>query len=294
MPYKKILFDLYLFDEGAAGTAVDSGVAAATTAENPAGIAEGEQAAPAAGDQTGEDSWESLINGKYKEQYGQAIQQAVAKRFRNYQDNQSKIDAIDPIVRTLAQRYGIEADEQGIPIDALTEAIMGDDSMYEQEAFERGMSVEDLKELKALERENSQLRRFQEQTQSQNEWNNIMAQGKQLTQMYPDFNLPAEMENPQFVSLLKTLQGSGFPDALRRTFEVIHKDEIMGGAMQYAVQRTQQQISNSIQSGMRRPQENGTSQRSAAATGGLDPSTLTKSQIDDIKRRAERGERIVF
>lgn len=290
MPYKKILIDLYRFDEGDAGTAADSGAAAATPAENPSG----EQVAPAAGDQTGEDSWESLINGKYKEQYGNAIKQAVDRRFRNYQDNQSKLDAIDPIVRTLAQRYGIEADDTGISIDALYDAVMGDDSMYEQEAFERGMSVEDLKELKALERENSQLRRIQEQAQSQNEWNNIMAQGEQLKQMYPDFNLPAEMENPQFVSLLRTLQRSGFPGALQRTFEVIHKDEIMGGAMQYAVQRTQQQISNSIQSGMRRPQENGTSQRSAAATGGLDPSTLTKSQIDEIKRRAERGERIVF
>ena len=166
--------------------------------------------------------------------------------------------------------------------------------MYEQEAFERGMSVEDLKEIKALERENAQLRKVQEDVQKQREWSQIQQQSQNLKQIYPEFNLSEELSNPQFTKLLHTLQGSGFPDAVQTAFESIHREEIMGGAMKYAVQRTQQQISNSIQSGMRRPQENGTSQRAAAATGGIDPSTLTKSQIDDIKRRAERGERITF
>ena len=64
--------------------------------------------------------------------------------------------------------------------------------------------------------------------------------------------------------------------------------------MAYAVQQTQNKISNSIQSGMTRPAENGIGQQSTASVGNVDPSKLTKAQIDDIRKRAERGEKITF
>lgn len=94
--------------------------------------------------------------------------------------------------------------------------------------------------------------------------------------------------------MLATFQNSGFPNALKTAYESVHLDEIKGGAMQYAVQQTEQKISNAIQSGMRRPTENGTKQTASATVGDFDPSKLTKAQIEDFKRRAERGERITF
>ncbi len=301
MPYKKFSLQLFGEEGDTAGSDLGStGGVAAATAENPTadGLAaggEGEQAAPAQGEQAPVESWDDLIAGKYKKEYNQSVKAAIEKRFKNQRDLQGQIDSIDPMIRALATRYEIEANPDGsIPIDALTAKVMDDNSMYEQEAFQRGMSVQDLKQMKRLEAENAQLRRTNERTQQQREWDEITQQGENLKQLYPNFDLDMEMANPMFGRLLATMQKTGLKDAVRVAYETVHRDEIMGGAMQYAVKKTEQKISNSIQSGMRRPTENGTQQQSAAATGEFDPSKLTKAQIDDFKRRAERGERIVF
>lgn len=288
----KHFLDLQLFgEEGMAEGGDLANPTAEASSEGGVATTEGDQqAAPA------EDEWDTLIKGKYKEQFGKAVSDAVNKRFKNQKDLQGQIDAIDPIVRAMAQKYGVQADANGrIPIDALSEKFLNDNKLYEEEAFERGMSVEDLKELKALERENAQLRRATQQTQEQREWADIEAQGEALKEMYPSFNMDEEMLNPEFGKSLAFFKSSGiYNDPVRRAYELVHRDEIMGGAMQYAVQQTQQKISNSIQSGMSRPQENGTSQVAAGAPTALDPSKLTKSQIEDIKKRAARGERITF
>lgn len=288
----KHFIDLQLFgEEGMAETGDLANPAAETPASD--GVAtntEGEQVAPA------EDEWDTLIKGKYKDQFGKAVQDAVNKRFRNQKNLQGQIDAIDPLVRAVAQQYGVNADNNGnIPIDVLMDKFMNDNALYEKEAFERGMSVEDLKQLKALERENAQLKRATQRSEEQEEWDALLAQGEELKQMYPSFDMDSEMLNPEFGKSLAFFKSSGiYSDPVRRAYELVHRDEIMGGAMQYAVQQTQQKISNSIQSGMSRPQENGTNQTAAGAPTALDPSKLTKEQIEDIKRRAARGERITF
>ena len=288
MPTIKLYLQLF----GEEGTA-DAGEIAGSTAEvsESDGVATETEEQPVAQ----VDEWDTLIKGKYKEQYGKAVNDAVQKRFKHQKDLQGQIDAIDPVIRAIAQRYDVKADALGnIPINVLSEKVLNDNSMYEQEAYERGMSVEDLKTMKSLERENAQLRRATQVTEEQREWDTLVAQGEELKQTYPAFDMDNEMLNPQFGKLLATFQRSGFPNAVQIAYETVHRDEIMGGAMQYAVEQTKQKISNSIQSGMTRPQENGTSQTAAGAPTALDPSKLTREQIEDIKKRAARGERITF
>lgn len=288
----KLLLNLQLFgEEGSAG----EGDLANPTAEvsESEGVATNTEEQPVA---TADDEWGALIKGKFKDQYGKAVNDAVNKRFKNQKDLQGQIDAIDPIIRTLAQQYGIQAEANGsISIQALSDKILNDNALYEKEAFERGMSVEDLKQMKALERENEQLKRSTQQTQEQREWMEIEQQGEQLKEMYPSFDMDTEMLNPEFGKSLAFFKNSGlYPDPVRRAYELVHRDEIMSGAMQYAVQQTQQKISNSIQSGMSRPQENGSTQSAAGAPTALDPSKLSLQQIEEINRRAARGERITF
>lgn len=288
----KLLLNLQLFgEEGSAG----EGDLANPTAEvsESEGVATNTEEQPVA---TADDEWDALIKGKFKDQYGKAVNDAVNKRFKNQKDLQGQIDAIDPIIRTLAQQYGIQAEANGsISIQALSDKILNDNALYEKEAFERGMSVEDLKQMKALERENEQLKRSTQQTQEQREWMEIEQQGEQLKEMYPSFDMDTEMLNPEFGKSLAFFKNSGlYPDPVRRAYELVHRDEIMSGAMQYAVQQTQQKISNSIQSGMSRPQENGSTQSAAGAPTALDPSKLSLQQIEEINRRAARGERITF
>ena len=289
MPNK--LLNLQLFgEEGSADVGEVAGsTAEVSKSEGVANQAEEQQVAPA------EDEWETLIKGRYKDQFGKAVSDAVNKRFKNQKDLQGQIDAIDPIIRAVAERYEVQADANGrIPINVLSDKVLNDNAMYEKEAFERGISVEDLKQIKSLERENARLKRATQMSAEQREWEELVAQGENVKQMYPSFDMDVEMQNPQFGRLLATLKGSGFGDPVRIAYETVHRDEIMGGAMEYAVKQTEQKISNSIQSGMTRPQENGTAKVAAGAPTALDPSKLSKAQIEDIKRRAARGERITF
>lgn len=301
-----IFLDLQLFgEEGTSMAGADSGSSgiATATAENPAaeGVATGstgEQIAPATADQSGapvEETWDSLIKGKYKSDYDKAIKKAINNRFKNDRNLQGQIDSIDPIIRTMAERYGVRPNPDGsIPIAQLQAAIDNDNSIYEKEAFEKGIPVEQLKRTKQLEREVAQLRNQNAQSERDRQWNEVVQQAEAAKQVYPNFDLDSEMQNPNFGRLLATMQRSGFPNAVKTVYEIIHKDEIMGGAMAYAVQQTQNKISNSIQSGMTRPAENGIGQQSTASVGNVDPSKLTKAQIDDIRKRAERGEKITF
>ena len=307
MPYKD--FDLQLFgEEGADMAGADigsSGIATADAgnlgAEGVATGSTGEQVAPAGMDQNVEtapqveETWDDLIKGKFKKDYDKAIKSAINKRFKNDRGLQSQIDSIDPIVRAMADRYGVKPNPDGsIPIAALQAAIDNDNSFYEKEAFERGISVEELKRSKQMEREISMLKNQQAQSERDRQWQEGVTQAEATKQMYPNFDLDTEMSDPNFGRLLATMQKAGMPNAVQTVYEVIHKDEIMSGAMAFTAQKVAAKVANSVQSGMSRPSENGVGQQSTASVGAVDPSKLTRAQIDDIKMRAARGERITF
>lgn len=54
----------------------------------------------------------------------------------------------------LAQKYGVDPGD----LEKLSSAIEEDDSYYEDEATRRGLTVQQLKEMKRIERENETLR----------------------------------------------------------------------------------------------------------------------------------------
>lgn len=237
-----------------------------------------------------EESFDDLIKGKYKSEYEAKIKESIDKRFKNQTDNGQILDKLEPLFRTLQSRYGIEGN---LDVDQLVNALENDNSLYEQEAFQRGIDVETLKQLKKLEAENTMLKkndalRLQSQKE-QEQYNQMMVEANELKATYPGFDLDAEMQDPEFGRLLAV----GIP--MRTAYEVKYKDQIMSNAMQYAVNRTASNLSASVQSGIKRPTENGSSSMaSTASTGTLDPSKLTKKDFEDLKRRAERGERISF
>ena len=112
-------------------------------------------------------------------------------------------------------------------------------------------------------------------------------QAQQTKSVYPSFDMDAEMQNPQFVALLRSNVD------VRTAFEVLHKDEIIPAAMQYTAQQTKSKIAKSIASGSNRPAENGISSQSAARVKS-DVTQLSKADREEIYRRAARGEKITF
>lgn len=231
--------------------------------------------------------FEELIKGKYKEQYGKRTQDTIEKRLKSNEETVEKYNALAPTLEMLAKRYGVASDD----IDALNKAIEEDDAYYEQEASEKGMSVESLKEIRKMERENAQLRKqMQEQSVKENadrlyaDW---LGQSEKLKTVYPAFNLESEIQNPKFLDLLKSNID------VRTAYEVLHKDEIIPAAMKFTAQNVEQKLTNKIRANGARPTENGTSSQSSVAVKS-DVSQLTKADLAEINRRVLRGEKIRF
>ena len=302
--------DLQLFADGGAGAAGGTGAEGATgvtataagsqqkgVKSNPLadvkyGLQPTEEKAPAAEvvENPTEDrnaKFEALIKGEYKDLYDARVQDTVQKRLKSSKETVEKYEALAPTLEALAKKYGVDAAD----IKALNKAIEDDDSYYEQEALEKGITVEQLKEIRKMEKENAELKRqMEEQNRKENanklykEW---MEQAETAKSVYPSFDLRAEMQNPKFVDLLRSNID------VRTAYEVIHKDDIIAGAMQFTANTVKQKIADNIIAGGARPSENGNSSQGASVTKS-DVSKLTRADRAEIDRRVARGDKISF
>ena len=231
--------------------------------------------------------FEALIKGEYKDLYDARVQDTVQKRLKSSKETVEKYEALAPTLEALAKKYGVDAAD----IKALNKAIEDDDSYYEQEALEKGITVEQLKEIRKMEKENAELKRQMEEQNRKENANKLYAQWMEQAEtaksVYPSFDLRAEMQNPTFVDLLRSNID------VRTAYEVIHKDDIIAGAMQFTAKKVEQKIADKIIAGGARPSENGNSSQGASVTKS-DVSTLTRADRAEIARRVARGEKISF
>jgi hypothetical protein len=231
--------------------------------------------------------FERLIKGEYKDLYDARMQDTIQRRLKGSKETVDKYNALSPTLELLARKYGVDAND----VEALNKAIEEDDAYYEEEALAKGVTVEQLKEIKKMERENAELKRqMQEKTAKEKgaqlyaQW---MEQGKATQNIYPSFDLRAEMQNPKFVDLLKANID------VRTAYEVIHKDDIIPAAMQFTAKTVEQKLTNKIIANGARPTENGISSQSGTVVKS-DVSQLSKADRQEIIRRAARGEKIRF
>lgn len=90
----------------------------------------------------------------------------------------------------------------------------------------------------------------------------IHQQAEEMKKVFPNFDLRTEMQNPYFVRMTHPNVGM----SVEAAYHAIHYKELQAAAMQVTAQKTAQKISNSIQSGIRRPNENGTSGQAPSVT----------------------------
>lgn len=232
--------------------------------------------------------FEKLIKGEYKDLYDAKMQDTIQKRLRGQKETVEKFNALTPTLELLAKKYGVK---DASDIEALNKAIEADDSYFEQEALERGMSIEDLKRVKAIEKENAALKKQMQQEQQKQNADKLYAkwiqQEQETKKIYPSFDMKSEMQNQKFVDLLRSNVD------VRTAYEVIHKDDIISGAMQFTAKAVEQKIANKIAANGARPTENGMSSQSAAVVKS-DVSQLSKADRAEIIRRVQRGEKIRF
>lgn len=302
-----MLLNLQLFGDGGGdgGTGADGTTGVTPTAagsgkpgvkSNPLadvkyGIQEEEPTAPAAEvttqakDRAAE--FDALIKGEYKDLYDQRVQEIVQKRLKSSKEAADRYTALTPMLELLAKKYGVDATDA----EALVKAIEDDDAYFEEEALERGIPVDQLRTIRKLERDNETLRREKEDRESRAQADQLYSrwidQATATQKVYPSFNFEAELQNPQFVQLLKSNID------VRTAYEVIHKDQIIAGAMQFTAQETERRVTENIRARGQRPVENGNSGQGAATTKSQ-VSQLTKADRAEIARRVARGERIRF
>ena len=306
------MYNLQLFADGAAGAGADGGTAqgqgvTAGAASQQTKGAKGnsladvkygiqpEESAPAAEvQQTTEVAqpdlnaeFEKLIKGQYKEQYDSRVQDTIQKRLKGTKETVDKYNALTPTLEILANKYGVDATD----IEALNKAIQEDDTFFEEAALKRGMSVQDYKAIRKMERENADLKRQMQEKQTKEKADQLyaqwMQQEKALKQVYPSFNMQAEMQNPKFVDLLRSNID------VRTAYEVLHKDEIIPAAMQFTAKTVESKIAKKIAANGARPAENGMSSQASSLVKS-DVSQLTKMDIAEVSRRVARGEKISF
>lgn len=231
--------------------------------------------------------FEALIKGEYKDLYDARMQDTIQKRLKGTKDTVDKYNALAPTLETLAKKYGVDPTD----IEALNHAIDEDNTFFEDEALEKGISVEQLKEIRKIERENADLKKqMREQSVRENAdriYAGWLEQSDALKQIYPNFDLDTEIKNPRFVDLLKNNVD------VRTAYEVLHKDSIISGAMRFAADTVQKKLANNIIAGGNRPAENGIGQTSPAVVKN-DVSQLSRADREEIIRRVARGEKIRF
>lgn len=284
MKLRKI--NLHLLDGGAEGTA-----GPAQTAEGTAQVAEGNAAEKGAQVAAGQErkSFDDLIENDYKEDFKKAVEKTLARRLKNTEEAKKSLETLTPTLGLLAKRYGL--DDQNLDFEALTKAVTEDDAYYEQAAMAAGVDLQTFKKMEQMRMQNAQLesevKKARLEAEQKAQFDALVAQEAEIKQVYPSFSMQDELDNQDFARLVF----NGVP--AKTAYEVAHKDEIIGGAMQFTAKKVEKQVVDNIMAGQTRPNEQGNVSQQGVVTK-VDPSKLSKEQRAEIRQRAMRGERITF
>lgn len=284
----KIEFDLQLFSEiemGAESGEIGQDAAAQTGVEDQAAADQ----EPQEQEEDLESAWQAARNGKFKQFFDRDMQGAIKERLKNSKQAEATLDKLQPMLMNMGKHYGVDASD----IDQLMEKYQDDDALYEEEAMERGVPVETMKQIKQLEQRLAVAERNEQQSlqerQAQEHVMNLVHQAEQAKQFYPNLDLATEMQNPEF----RRLTGPGVNVDVKTAYQVIHANELQSQYVQAGAQQAEQKLAQARSANRRRPQEN-TSKSPAGQRVSQDYTKWTKAQFDEYRARAERGEDLRF
>lgn len=209
------------------------------------------------------DEFQSLIDGKFKDEFHKRTQSIIDKRFKETKLLEEFKTKTSPIIEKLSGIYNVENGD----LEALSEKITASEN-------------ESNKEEQSSSEKNKEL--LKEKVYS---W---VKEGEELKKLYENFDFRNELKNN---SLFGQLLYSGIP--LKTAYEVVHKDEILSGAMAYTAQKVREQVVKGIEAKGRRPVENGIASESGIVTL-TDVNALTSKDILKILKKVENGVSVKF
>ena len=273
---------------GDGGSGAQAAAGAQVQQQMPTTAQQNAQTQEAQPQETPEMRYDALINGELKDVHNARMKSTVENRVKGLrgqltaaqQAQQQYQQRMQPIMDTLAQRYGLQADD----LDGIAEHVRNDDAMYAEEAAKRGMPVSSYKQLQQLQAENNRMKMQQmqqeKQAQMQQHFGRMQMQAQEMQQTFPGFDLMTELENPTFARLTSPDVGMSLKDA----FLAVHHEEIQQASMQYATQQAMMAASQAVQSGTMRPAENGNKPQGPINTS-IDPSTWSRKDRELISKR---------
>ena len=235
-------------------------------------------------------SWDEIMADP---EYNKQMQAVVQSRLKSAKGAEETLTKLTPALELLARKHGL--DPAKMDYDALTKAISDDDGYYEDKALEMGVPVETAKKIDQQERDTARQQREEartlEQQKIQQHFMKLEQQADALKKVFPSFDLRTELRNPAFARMTAPNVGISVEDA----YYAVHRNEIQTAAMQVTAQKTAQKISNAIQAGSRRPDENGTQGR-APSVSTFDYSKMSREQREtfkkDLREKMARGEKV--
>ena len=239
-------------------------------------------------------TWEQIMADP---EYNKEMQLTVKSRLKQAGKAEEAMSKLEPALEVLALKYGL--DPANIDFDALAKAIGDKKSYVEDKALEMGVTYSTAEKLVDDELGDARQRKTDQQEKDNLElrmlddhMRNLEQQGEALKKVFPNFDLRTEMQNQAFRRMLAP--GKGLM-SVEDAYYAVHRKEIDAARSQVIAQRTRQNISNAIQAGSRRPDENGTSGQSASVTT-FDYSKASKAQREAFKQHirasAARGEKV--
>lgn len=239
-------------------------------------------------------TWEEI---KADPEYNKEIQAIVQSRLRSAKNAEESLAKLEPALEVLALQHGL--DPANIDYDVLAKAISDKKAYIENKALEMGVSYSAAEQLVEDELGKARQKKTEQQEQENLEqqrlhehFRNLEQQGEALKKVFPKFDLRTELQNPAFARMVAP--GHGIM-SVEDAYKAVHRKEIEAAQSQVIAQRTAQNISNAIQAGARRPDENGTSGQSASVTT-FDYSKASTAQRNALKAQiraaAARGEKL--
>lgn len=287
----KLLFKLNLqhFSEGAPEEGEGTGEGTVDAAQEEPVVLYGKQKETGDEEETPPEeppkpTFDELIEGDYKEDFNKKMQSIVQNRIKNVKGSEESLRALEPVLQSLAEKYGVE---DSTDIKSLVEAFTNDDSLYEEEAQERGIDVETLKNIKKLERQNAEFAREMERRERETEnaqaWQEVLRQAEEAKEIYPNLDIKEEMQNDDFAHLIAV----NVP--VKTAFEVVHHDELQAMSAKVIADQTARRVANSVKANRKRV---GEGQGTTPVVVKKDFTKLTDEERDDVYERVMAGEEI--
>ena len=231
-------------------------------------------------------SWEEIIADP---EYNKQMQATIQARLKTAKGAEETLGKLTPAHELLARKYNL--DPANIDYDALAKAISDDESYYEEKALEMGVPVETARQIDQMERDTARQKREKERTLEQEKvdkrFEQVYQQSEEMKKVFPNFDLRKELQNPVFARMM----APDMPFTVEQAYHAVHYKELQTAAMQVTAQTVAKKISNDIQAGNRRPDENGTSGQAPSVTT-FDYRNASREQREALKKRIRSGEKI--